>query len=156
MWPDSGSPPWSPSSAATLPASANVNKQTIANNGATAVRLRLTIGTRPSLGRLDTPTLSHSPRRCQDAPEDLHRLRNAEGPPCAALGLRWSEFGQTLWITMEPPEIACGSAASMSVGAKILLSKTTAPLLAPVIRIRNLSTPPLAVTWPSYAVSVNS
>src|SRR4051812_32803406 len=69
------------------------------------------------------------------------------------------EGSYALWITIEPPEIVCGSAVSRLFGlasAVILLSKTTALLLlSSVIRIRNLSGPAVGlIRSPSYAVNV--
>jgi hypothetical protein len=48
-----------------------------------------------------------------------------------------------------PPPIACGSAASMSVDAPSLLSKTVTPSDCRMIWMRNLSVPPPPLIWPS-------
>ena len=76
--------------------------------------------------------------------------RNDEGSALALPSLA-ADGGSylPLWITIEPPAIAVGSALSMSSGSPRLLSYTTSPVAIFVILIRNRSVPPPPVMLPS-------
>ena len=56
---------------------------------------------------------------------------------------------------MVPPPMACGLALLMLSLKPTPLSYTTPPMALFQILMRNLSTPPPPVTWPSVAVRIN-
>ena len=96
-----------------------------------------------------TDAVSGENRRWQEISSSVARERRPRRPRMPFRKRPGRAGRYALWITIEPPEIACGSAVSMSIGTPFRLSKTTLPPFVFVIRIRNLSVPPPPVMSPS-------